>query len=74
MKSLAKTAVLAGAALALAGCSGLDSAEPDVQEVEEELELRRIELPDGREIECIYYSEDGAYASWLAFDCNWEPR
>jgi hypothetical protein len=67
---------LAGTALVLAGCSeeNWDDNKPDLNEIEDEAELRTIRLDDGREIECLFFAEGGSHRSWLAFDCDWDAR
>lgn len=65
-------AFLAGTALVLAGCGDDIENEPDLRIIEDGLELRTLTLPDGREIECVLFTDDGAYTSWTAFDCNWD--
>lgn len=74
MRRLAAAAALAGTLVILAGCGegDWDSNIPPADEIENEAEVRIVTLDDGRQIECLYYAEDGYQRSWLAYDCNWD--
>jgi hypothetical protein len=62
--------VASAAVLTISSCSETDGVnKPSIEEIHAESEWQTDVLPDGRQVWCRFFAEDGYHSSWLVYTC-----